>query len=82
MPNSESARNATMEVGWQAGRLRVGWTQVSGTTSEQSSTSTMSYNSGRLRLPPETGPAATNPYSSCRLPEIVERFYADLVPPV
>jgi hypothetical protein len=37
--------------------------------------------SGRLRLPPETGPAATNPYSSCRLPEIVERFYADLVPP-
>jgi hypothetical protein len=37
--------------------------------------------SDRVVLPPEAGPIASNPYSSCHLPEIVEQFYADLVPP-
>ena len=34
--------------------------------------------SGRLILPPRTGPVAANPYSSCCLPGIVEKFYEDL----
>jgi hypothetical protein len=37
--------------------------------------------SDRLQLPPASGLADANPYSSCHLPEMVEQFYADLVPP-
>jgi hypothetical protein len=37
--------------------------------------------SDRLLLPIAAGPIVANPYSSCHLPEIVEQFYADLVPP-
>jgi hypothetical protein len=36
--------------------------------------------SDRLSLPIAPGPAEANPYSSCHLPEIIEQFYADLVP--
>ena len=37
--------------------------------------------SDRLLLPLAAAPVAANPYSSCHLPEIVEQFYTDLVPP-
>ena len=37
--------------------------------------------SDRLQLPIASGPPDANPYSSCHLPEIVEQFYAELVPP-
>ena len=37
--------------------------------------------SDHLLLPIASGLAEANPYSSCHLPEIVEQFYADLVPP-
>jgi len=37
--------------------------------------------SDRLLLPLAAAPVLANPYSSCHLPEIVEQFYTDLVPP-